>query len=501
MPGLSLASDCACTMAPGRLEPCVLVIFGASGDLTARKLMPALFSLAQQRALPRQLAILGAARTPMDDQVFRELILSALPKGDDQERRAFGERLFYLHVDYQDRASFTRLAARLAELDARLGTAGNRIFYLATPPGLYDPIGRNLGRGGLSAPPPGGFARMVVEKPFGRDLKSARRLDAALHQSFEERQIFRIDHYLAKETVQNILMLRFANSIFEPLWNRSHIEYVGIMAAEELGVEHRAGYYEGAGVVRDMFQNHLMQLLALTSMEPPSRLAADRVREEKNKVFRSLKPYGNRALGREMLLGQYGPGALRGQAMPGYREEPGVAPDSRTPTFAITRLFIDNWRWGGVPFYLASGKRLAAKQTQIVIQFREAPRSLFSGIMPDNFQANRLVIGIYPEERIALSFQAKGQGPRLCLTPVDMEFTYPQNGAGAADSYEKVLLDCLLGDQLLFWDQTGIELSWAFLDPVLKAQDRRTAASLPNLYPAGSWCPQAAGEWMRLIHA
>jgi len=326
-------------------------------------------------------------------------------------------------------------------------------------------------------------------------------------------------------------MLRFANSIFEPIWNRSHIEYIGIMASEELGVEHRAGYYDQAGVVRDMFQNHMMQLLALTTIEPPSWLYADRVREEKLKVFRSLKPFGSTSMadlgqapldggesslaeglaqpplagyGDSIILGQYGPGSIRGQAVPGYRQEPGVTPDSCTPTFAMTRLFIDNWRWQGVPFYLVSGKRMQEKQTKIVVQFKEVPHSMFAGVLANQaavnrITANRLVIGIHPQEKISLSFQAKGQGPELCLTPVTMDFAYPKNKEFSFDSYEKVLLDCILGDQMLFWDKTGVELSWAFLDPVIRGGDCNREGTILRPYQAGSWGPEAAWPWMQLL--
>lgn len=494
---------CACVVDPAHLEPCVLVIFGASGDLTARKLIPALFTLFCQGGLPAKLAIVGAGRSRLAEQEFRDSLQAALPTLEarrDKRWPDFAARLFYVQVEYDSPASFDRLAAFLAELDGRTQTAGNRIYYLATPPTMYAPIGRCLGQSGLAEEnqPGKGWARLVVEKPFGRDLRSATELDAVLHESFNESQIFRIDHYLAKETVQNVLMLRFANSIFEPIWNRSHIEYIGIMAVEELGVEHRAGYYEQAGVVRDMFQNHMMQLLALTSMEPPSRLSTDRVREEKSKVFRSLKPFEQAVMAEALVLGQYGPGSIKGRAVPGYRAEPGVGIQSCTPTFAMTRLFIDNWRWRGVPFYLVSGKRLREKQTKIVVQFKEVPHSMFAGVMADTITANRLVIGIHPQEKISLRFQAKGQGPKLCLTPVTMEFDYPSDQA-RADSYEKVLLDCILGDQMLFWDQTGIELSWAFLDPIIAGGDCARTNGRLHSYEAGSWGPEAAWPWMQLL--
>lgn len=529
--------ECPCCLDVTRLESCTVVIFGASGDLTARKLGPALFSLFCHGSLPERFAVVGTGRSRMTDQEFREFLRAAIPAMDATKSERWNEfagLLSYVRVEYDSEASFVSLAAYLAEQDRRMLTKGNRIFYLATPPAMYGLIGRCLGQCGLAAEQGEGrgWSRLVVEKPFGHNLQSAVELHTVLHQSFAESRIFRIDHYLAKDTVQNVLMLRFANSIFEPIWNRSHIEYIGIMAAEELGVEHRAGYYDQAGVVRDMFQNHMMQLLALTTIEPPSWLYADRVMEEKLKVFRSLKPFGSTpraktiqsslaggsiqssldedpvhsylaGYGDSIILGQYGPGSIRGHAVPGYRQEPGVQPDSCTPTFAMTRLFIDNWRWQGVPFYLVSGKRLQEKQTRIVVQFKEVPHSMFAGVLPNHvtagrITANRLVIGIYPQEKISLSFQAKGQGPELCLTPVTMDFAYPTNKEYAFDSYEKVLLDCILGDQMLFWDKTGVELSWAFLDPLIKGGDCQRESDL-RPYPAGSWGPEAAWPWMQLL--
>lgn len=496
--------SCPCSVKSGQLEPCTLVIFGASGDLTARKLVPALFSLFCQGSLPQQLAVVGAGRTEMTNLEFINALHSSMPDSlkQQQERwQEFSSRLSYIAIDYDSEASFALLAETLGILDQRHQTRGNRIFYLATPPSLYDTIGSQLGRAGLSEEAGGGrgWARLVVEKPFGRDLASAVTLDSVLHQHFSERQVFRIDHYLAKDTVQNILMFRFANAIFEPIWNRNHIEYIGIVAAEELGVEHRAGYYESSGVVRDMFQNHMLQLLALTCMEPPSKLAADRVRDEKIKVFRSLKPIEPDSMAERIILGQYGPGSSRGKAVPGYRDEPGVSPDSCTPTFALTQMFIDNWRWKGVPIYLVSGKRMVEKRTRIVVQFKETPHSMFSGVLTDSIAANRLVVGIYPQEKISLRFQAKGQGAKLCLTPVNMEFTYPVASGAGSDSYEKVLLDCILGDQMLFLDQTGIELAWDFLDPVITVSDCARSGGMLHHYPAGTWGPEAAREWMQLL--
>jgi glucose-6-phosphate 1-dehydrogenase len=327
-----------------------------------------------------------------------------------------------------------------------------------------------LGSAGLSAEGEGGkgWSRIVVEKPFGSDLDTAIDLDRSLHEHFQEHQIFRIDHYLAKETVQNILMLRFANAIFEPLWNRRYIDNVTITAAETLGVEHRAGYYEQAGVLRDMFQNHMMQLLALTAMDPPSLFEADMVRNEKIRVYQCLRPFDVTNIKDNLVTGQYGPGTIDGEKVPGYLEEPGVSPDSMTPTFAMMRIFLDNWRWQGVPFFLTSGKRLAKKITEISIQFKEVPHSMFRPVLGEHITANRLILGIYPEEKISLTFQTKNPGAKVCLRSVTMDFQYNQNHSGPVlDAYEKVLLDCMLGDHMLFWRQDGVELCWSFLTPIL----------------------------------
>jgi glucose-6-phosphate 1-dehydrogenase len=343
-----------------------------------------------------------------------------------------------------------------------------------------------------------GWSRIVVEKPFGRDLKTARTLDRVLHQHFQEHQIFRIDHYLAKETVQNILMFRFANAIFEPLWNRGYIDYISIMAAENLGVEHRAGYYDHSGVLRDMFQNHMMQLLALCAMEPPSLFEADRVNDEKVKLYRSLRPFPVEKLEDYLVLGQYGRGTIVGKPVPAYHEEPDVKPDSLTPTFAMMKVFIDNWRWQGVPFYLCSGKRLAEKRTEMVIQFKEVPHSMFRHSIGEHIIANRLILGIYPDEKISLTFQTKNPGI-ICLRSVTMDFHYHQGYKGPLlDAYEKVLHDVIVGDHMLFWRQDGVELCWSFLTPILEeceACGNRAEMLLP--YQAGSWGPDAVKNLYR----
>ncbi|UCG22015.1 MAG: glucose-6-phosphate dehydrogenase, partial [Deltaproteobacteria bacterium] len=366
----------------GPLDPCTIVIFGASGDLTARKLVPALYNLFLNEGLPSPFAIVGTSRTELTHDEFREKLKTsygATENSDLSRWDEFAGNLYYKPVVYDSLDSYKELAKFLRELDEEYKAEGNRVFDLAVPPSLYPVIAEMLGKAGLAQEGEDGkgWSRIVVEKPFGRDLQSAVELDQTLHQSFREHQIFRIDHYLAKETIQNILMFRFANAIFEPIWNRSYIAYVGIIAAEKIGVGTRAGYYEQAGVIRDMFQNHMMQVLSLTAMEPPSLFEAERVREEKAKVFRSLKPLDGDRHRDNLILGQYGPGIIDGVEVPGYRGESGVNPKSLIPTFAMMRLFIDNWRWRGVPFYLVSGKRLARQINRIEVQFKRVPHSMF----------------------------------------------------------------------------------------------------------------------------
>jgi len=493
-------------LASGPLDPCTIVIFGASGDLTSRKLVPALYNLFLNDGLPSPFVIVGASRTSLSHQEFREKLKASYAKAENADLsrwEEFAGNLYYQTVIYDSLDSYKGLADFSRRLDEEHQTGGNRIFDLAVPPSLYPVIGEMLGQSGLAQEGENGngWSRIVVEKPFGHDLKTAKDLDETLHRSFKEHQIFRIDHYLAKETIQNILMFRFANAIFEPIWNRSYIAYVGIIAAEKLGVENRAGYYEQAGVIRDMFQNHMMQVLSLTAMEPPSLFEADLVRDEKAKVFRSLKPFEGAKQADNLILGQYGPGIIDGVEVPGYRGEPGVSPESLIPTFAMMRVFIDNWRWRGVPFYLISGKRLAKKMTRIVVQFKRVPHSMFRNVLGEEILANRLVLGIYPQEKITLTFQTKYPGARSCLRPVTLDFHYDQNYSGPSlEAYEKVLLDCIQGDQMLFWSNNGVKLSWSFLTPIL--QDCETCGDRGerlHSYPSGSWGPEVALPWMKLI--
>ena len=486
-----------CVM-PEPSDPCTIVILGATGDLASRKLLPQLFNLYLNNGLPNPFLIVGVSRVDIDESEFRSKTQAALKNAGNYEKTrwpSFARAIHYRTADFADQESFKQLAQALRDLDQQYKTSGNRIFYMALPPSVYKSAAHLIGQAGLADEHQNGngWSRIVVEKPFGTDLKTAIDLDQSLSRDFTEHQIFRIDHYLAKETVQNVLMLRFANSMFEPIWNRRYIEYITINAIEELGVEHRAGYYEQSGVLRDMFQNHMMQLLALTAMEPPSRFEADQVRDEKVKVFRALRPFQVKNLTANLVLGQYAAGTVNGNAVCAYREEPGVTADSLTPTFALMKVNLDNWRWQGVPFYLTSGKRLDQKLTEIAIQFKSVPHSMFRHTLSETIPANRLILGIYPEEKITLTFQTKNPGATVCLRTVTMDFNYQQNSSGPIlDAYARALLDCMLGDHMLFWRQDGVELCWKFLTPILdRCEDCDDQAELLHFYEAGSKGPKA----------
>ena len=483
------------------IEPCTIVIMGATGDLTARKLVPSLFNLYLNDGLPNSFSIVGCGRTKLSDQQFRNKMKDALVAArlmNHSKWPSFAAALSYRSVDYMDLTSLISLAESLRELDQKHNTKGNRIFYLALPPSLYKQLAQMVGQAGLGKERENGngWSRIVVEKPFGRDLKTAVALNYGIQEYFKEHQIFRIDHYLAKETVQNILIFRFANAIFEPIWNRRYIDHVNITASETLGVEHRAGYYEQAGVIRDMFQNHIMQLLALTAMEAPSLFETNRVRDEKVKVFRSLRPFPVEKLSEHIVLGQYGRGEIYGETVSAYRDEPGVNSHSLTPTFARMKVFIDNWRWQGVPFILTSGKRMAKKLTEIAIQFKGVPHSMFRQTLGETIEANRLALGIYPDEKITLTFQTKNPGAQVCLRSVTMDFSYHQQYTGPIlDAYEKVLIDCMLGDQMLFWRQDGIEQCWSFLTPILnECETCADRQEMLHFYKSGSWGPRNMGS-------
>ncbi len=477
--------------------PCGFIIFGASGDLTARKLIPALFTLYKNSTLPEAFYILGCGRTPMDDEAFRSAMNSLLPGDgahDQGTLSAFFSRLYYKQVEYTRKDSFIELAEACEALDRRYYTHKNRIFYLAVPPLLYETISNMLGSCGLSCiqAAESSWPRIVVEKPFGSNLDTAVQLNRTLQKSFTEQQIYRIDHYLAKETVQNILVFRFANAIFEPVWNRQYIDHVDICAAEKLGVGHRTGYYEKAGIIRDMFQNHMMQLLALVAMEPPAHFDPEAVRDEKAKLIRSLRPFETMETRHHIVLGQYTAGEIDGQPVPGYRQEQGVASDSLTPTFALMKLFVDNWRWRDVPFYLVSGKRLSQKHTAITIQFKDVPHFIFRHILQDGISANRLKFTIQPYEKISLSFQAKNPGPAVCLKSMNMEFSYEKDPGNALDAYEKVLLDCMNGEKMLFLRQDSEELCWSFLTPIIRdCAECIRRGSLLEFYKAGTEGPES----------
>lgn len=478
-------------------RPCGLVIFGASGDLAHRKLIPALYHLYREKLLPANFFVLGAGRKAWDDSRFRAETISNLEgkkPGAEDFIRPFSEILYYCPCDYHRAEEFIRLKTILASLGEKYRTKNHLIFYLALPPEVYgDTILNLLGAGLLSEDPSEIPAtRVVVEKPFGRDLSSARELALKALGALSEKQIYRIDHYLGKETVQNILMLRFANSIFESIWNRQHIDHIQITASETLGVGHRAGYYESAGVLRDMFQNHMLELLSLVAMEPPLNFDPAHYRDEKAKVLKSIRPFPRDSLGNIFVRGQYAKGMMDGREVPGYREEKGIRPDSETETFAALKLFIDNWRWQGVPFYLRSGKRLAVQQTEIIIQFKTISHSIFTSVPPDQIPANKLCIRIQPDEGIYLSFNAKHPGPKMCMATLGLEFDYAKVFREKdLSAYERLLLDAMHADPTLFVRQDMVEVAWALMDRLLEPLRNGSGPALLS-YPAGSWGPEEA---------
>jgi len=474
-------------------EPCAVVIFGASGDLTQRKLIPALYSLACNRLLPAELGVVGVARTPMSDEKFRATMRQAVQEhGREELREDVWERLaggmHYVATEFSSEGGEREVVERLDELDRTRGTQGNRVYYLAIPPSAMEPTVEQIGKHRSSR----GWVRLIVEKPFGTDAASARELNALLRRNFDEREIYRIDHYLGKETVQNMLVLRFANGIFEPVWNRQMVDHVQITVAEALGLEGRAAFYEEAGAVRDIVQNHLLQLVALTAMEPPSDFTADAVRNEKVKVLRALRTPAPA----DVVRGQYGTGFVEGQEAPGYRQEQGVAPDSPTETYVAARLSIDNWRWADTPFYIRTGKRLPRRETTIAIQFKRAPHPPFELDSADSLRPNVLLLHIQPDEGISLTMSAKVPGQGMTIRPVHMDFSY--GGAfrsGLPEAYERLVLDCMLGDATLFTRADEVEEQWELVDSLV-AGWRRGRPSFPN-YAAGSWGPAAADE---LLH-
>jgi glucose-6-phosphate 1-dehydrogenase len=474
------------------------VVFGALGDLTRRKLLPALYNLETNGLLPKEFAFIGIARRPLDDAAFREYAAAAArelasgPAGSAAQA-GFTARVHYVRGDFEDPRTYEGLAAALAHATKEHGAAGNAVFYLATPPGEFTSIVRGLDRAGLTRQE-AGWRRVVVEKPFGHDLESARALNRDLTSALDESQIFRIDHYLGKETVQNLMVFRFANGMFEPIWNRRYVDHVQLTVAEELGVEGRGAYYERAGVVRDLVQNHMLQLLALVAMEPPSTLAPEAVRNEKVKVLDAIRPMAPEQVLRDAVRGQYGAGTIADERVPAYRDEPGVSRTSQTETYAAMKLGVENWRWAGVPFYLRSGKRLARRVTQLSIQFRRPPLLLFEEAGVEQIDPNRLDILVQPDEAIAISMKAKRPGPAIVLEQVKLDFSYSRFGPlPPATGYERLLHDVMIGDAELFHRADLVEASWRIVAPVLDLWSTLPARDFPN-YDAGSWGPAAAGE-------
>jgi glucose-6-phosphate 1-dehydrogenase len=477
---------------------CAAVIFGANGDLTKRKLLPALYRLAYDRRLTAGFAVVGISRTPMTDDQFRQKMLEAVKEFsedtnfDENVWRAFATGLFYVAGDIADPALYQRLAAKLNEIESSRHTGGNVLFYLSTQPSQYAPIAQSLGAAGLAKG--NGWRRLIVEKPFGHDLASARELSDRLHEHFDESSVYRIDHYLGKETVQNILAFRFGNGIFEPLWNRRYINHIQITGAESIGVEDRGAYYEEAGALDDMIQNHLLQVMATIAMEPSASFRATSVRDERSKLLRSIRPMKPDEIRVNTVAGQYGAGNVGGKQLSGYRQEAKVAPDSQTDTYAAVTFFVENWRWAGVPFYIRTGKRLPKRVTEIAIQFNPAPLTIFDEDDGDR-APNLLVVRIQPDEGISLKFLSKRPGSGMNLRPVSMDFNYGSSfGERSPSAYETLLLDAIIGDATLYTRQDMVEASWAVVEPI-QNEWRSTKFDFPN-YPAGSWGPAAADEML-----
>ncbi len=479
-------------------ENLIIVIFGASGDLASRKLIPAIFSLKSQKIMPRKYAILGVGRTKLSDEEFRTKMNEAIVSFSEEKVSDkivvsdFTRDLYYYSLDNYSDGQYSELKEVLLELDKRYSIGGNYIFYFATPPSMYETIAVSLSKEGLTSTE-NGFRRVVIEKPFGYDLGSGRKLNKTLHDLISEDQIFRIDHYLGKETVQNLLVTRFANGMFEPLWNRNYIHRIEITSSESIGVEERGGYYDSAGALRDMVQNHLLQMVGLTAMEPPSSLAPDAIRNEVLKVFQSLQPIKEEDVPKFVIRGQYTGSLVRGECITGYRYEKGVAADSRTETYVAIKFFINNWRWGGIPFYMRTGKRLPTRVTEIVIHFKQTPHHLFQQTTGKS-QGNQLIIRIQPDEGMLLRFGMKEPGAGFNVKNVDMDFHYKDlANVRVPSAYERLLHDAMLGDSTLFSRDDEVETAWRFLEPIQQAWAHDTSIKVFG-YPAGTWGPEHAND-------
>ncbi len=481
-------------------DPCVMVIFGAAGDLTRRKLIPALYNLAKAHLLSQNFAIVGIAHTQMSTDDFRKRLADGVKEYADGDLdpklwQWFEERIYYVTAEFDDKQMYAQLGQLLEKIDREHSTQENYFFYLATAPDFFGPIVQQLSAIGLMDEKGGQqWRRVIIEKPFGHDLDSARALNKQLLQVASEKQIYRIDHYLGKETVQNILAFRFANGIFEPIWNRRYIDHVQISVAETVGMEQRGGYYDHAGALRDMVPNHIMQLISLTAMEPPVSFQADAVRDEQAKILHAIQPLSSEEVLSKTVRGQYGDGEIGGNRVPGYRHEGDVPVDSRTETFVAMKVMIDNWRWADVPFYLRTGKRMSARHTHIVIQFRRAPFMLFRDTPVENLMPNQLVLHIQPEEGISLRFAAKVPGPTMRLGAVDMNFEYADYfGKQPSTGYERLLHDCMIGDQTLFQRADMVEAGWCVVSPLLDVWKALPPRYFPN-YAAGTWGPREADD-------